>query len=60
MIFINLFGLPEKDQVSFKIYDVLGQEIAVLLDGEEKLPGWYTTTWDGKGKNGKNNIKRTF
>jgi hypothetical protein len=34
------------------IYNVLGQKVKTLLD-EEKLPGNYTVTWDGKDDKGK-------
>jgi len=34
--------------VSLKIYDVLGREVATLLD-ELKHPGTYSVTWDARG-----------
>ena len=36
---------------TLKIYNVLGQEIKILMN-EEKLPGTYEVSWDGKDNNG--------
>ncbi len=35
-------------RVRLAIYDVLGREVAVLVD-EQKTPGTYTATWDATG-----------
>ncbi|MDZ7295808.1 MAG: hypothetical protein ONB14_10365 [candidate division KSB1 bacterium] len=34
-------------QVRLVLYNMLGQEIATLVDGLME-PGWYTVTWDGR------------
>lgn len=34
-----------------KIYNILGQEVRTLID-EEKEPGYYTVTWNGRDSNG--------
>jgi L-alanine-DL-glutamate epimerase-like enolase superfamily enzyme len=34
--------------VRLAVYDLLGREVAVLVD-EEKEPGEYMTTWDARG-----------
>jgi len=39
------YQIPERSQVSLKIYDMLGKEITVLLN-EIKEPGFYETQWD--------------
>ncbi len=39
------FEISDLSQVSIKIYDVLGHEVAVLLD-EKKPPGVYTVAWN--------------
>ncbi|GEM_PF-641625 len=39
------FQIPDVGDVRLKIYDVLGQEIATLVD-ELKQPGVYTVSWD--------------
>ncbi len=44
------FALPTKSYVSVNVYNLLGQEIAILVDQE--LPaGTYTAEWDGRDKN---------
>jgi len=40
--------LPERVGVSLKIYDILGREVATLLNGEEMNPGRYTVRWLGR------------
>jgi hypothetical protein len=42
------FEIPDLEFVSLKVYDVLGNEIATLVD-EEKLAGEYEVDFDGKG-----------
>jgi len=45
------FGLPARSQVRLAIYDVLGREVRVLVDGT--LPaGSHTATWDGRNGSG--------
>jgi len=39
------FTIPRQVGVSLKIYDILGREVATLLD-EVKAPGTYSVTWD--------------
>ena len=36
---------------TLRIYNILGQEIKILVD-EEKLPGTYEISWNGKDNNG--------
>lgn len=38
--------------ISLKIYNLCGQLVRTLVD-EEKIPGTYTVTWDGKNNSGK-------
>ena len=38
------FALPEGVQVTMRVYDVLGREVAVLLDGRLP-PGWHEVRW---------------
>lgn len=45
------YQLAEKSQVTLKIYNLLGQEIRILVN-DEKIAGYYTTHWDGKDANG--------
>ena len=39
------FGLPENSDVSLKVYDMLGREVAVLFDGF-KRQGYHSITFD--------------
>jgi len=41
------FELPEKSFVNLIVYNILGQEVQVLLK-EEKIGGRYFVRWDGK------------
>ena len=41
------YQLPEQSKVTFKIYNILGQEVVTLLD-EEVAPGYYELGWDGR------------
>ena len=40
------YQLPATSQVSIKVYDMLGREIATLVNGM-KEPGYYSVTFDG-------------
>jgi mannose/cellobiose epimerase-like protein (N-acyl-D-glucosamine 2-epimerase family) len=40
------FTIPERSNVSLKVYDILGKEISVLVNGE-KSPGVYNISFDG-------------
>jgi hypothetical protein len=40
------YQLPVAGRVSLKVYDILGREVAALVEGE-KQPGYYTATFDG-------------
>jgi hypothetical protein len=44
------FGLPQAGRVTLKVYDVMGNEIATLIDGENKAAGYHTAVWDGKNR----------
>lgn len=38
-------------RTTLRVYNILGQEVKTLLD-EEKLPGTYEVSWDGRDQNG--------
>lgn len=43
--------VPEPDNVTLKIYNILGQQVAKLADGHHE-PGLYTVSWDGRSATG--------
>lgn len=45
------FRLSIVNWVTIKVYDILGREVATLVN-EVKQPGIYTVTWDGTGTSG--------
>jgi aminopeptidase N len=42
------YAVPSAGQVRLAVHDLLGREVAVLLDGEQE-PGTYSTSFDGAG-----------
>jgi len=42
------FSIPQQSFVTLKVYDMLGKEVATLVNGERE-PGSYTTTWNAQG-----------
>jgi hypothetical protein len=42
------FQLSAVSHVTLKVFDLLGREVADLVD-EQKGPGTYTATWDARG-----------
>ncbi len=45
------FALPEARKVRLAVHDVLGRQVATLVDGE-LAPDWYTHPWNGTGDGG--------
>ncbi|MBI2619059.1 MAG: T9SS type A sorting domain-containing protein [Ignavibacteriales bacterium] len=45
------FALPMTSNVSLKIYDILGQEVATILD-DIRNAGYLTTEWNGRNGHG--------
>ncbi|MEM1095992.1 MAG: T9SS type A sorting domain-containing protein [Bacteroidota bacterium] len=43
------FGVPESGAVSLRVYDVLGREVATVVDGLEVEAGWHRVEFDGSG-----------
>jgi len=46
------YDLPQSSHVSLEIFNVLGQRVRTLLEGD-KPAGYYTATWDGSDNRGK-------
>ncbi len=47
------YGVPEDARVTLKIYNLLGKEIATLVDGELKPAGYHLAAWDGRDRFGR-------
>ncbi|MBW7888735.1 MAG: hypothetical protein H3C35_10330, partial [Bacteroidetes bacterium] len=45
------FGLPQSENVTLKIYDILGREVRQLIN-ERYDAGTFTVAWDGKNNQG--------
>lgn len=46
------YVLPEPAKVRLAVYDVLGRQVRVLVDGEQKA-GRHTVAWNGRDESGK-------
>jgi hypothetical protein len=46
------FDLPKQSAVTLEIYDVLGQKVRTLVNGETMDPGYYKVTWNGTNQYG--------
>ncbi len=47
------FEIPVGGKVSLKVYDLIGREVAVLLNDKYKSAGFYSVIWDSKNNHGK-------
>ena len=45
------YGLPERSYVRLIIYNLIGQEVTRLVDGEQEA-GYHTAVWDASGMSG--------
>ena len=45
------FALPESGAISMAVYDILGREVAVLVN-QEMNAGWHEVQWDGRSYSG--------
>ncbi|MCK5127021.1 MAG: fibronectin type III domain-containing protein [candidate division Zixibacteria bacterium] len=45
------YSVPEQSYVALTVYNIIGQKVALLIDGE-KNAGTHTVTWDGTDDNG--------
>ena len=46
------FQVSHESNVKLEIFDVLGQKVKTLVD-EQKLPGFYSISWDSRNNDGK-------
>ena len=47
------FGLPQRSEVTIKIFDLAGHEVATLLDRTEMAAGRHQRLWDGRDAQGR-------
>ncbi|MCK4579621.1 MAG: CotH kinase family protein [Candidatus Marinimicrobia bacterium] len=45
------YDLPRRAKVTLTIYDILGREVAVLINGEQG-PGYHSVIWNGRNERG--------
>ena len=45
------YQIPRTDRVRFRVYNALGQEVVVLVDGKQ-LAGSHRVVWDGRDERG--------
>jgi len=44
------YALPERQKVTLRIFNILGQEVITLLDAEFRNAGYYIEYWDGQNR----------
>jgi flagellar hook assembly protein FlgD len=49
----TIHGLPKAGRVTLKIYNLLGAEVATLVEDEQKVAGYHAAIWDGRNKDGR-------
>jgi len=47
------YGLPQVARVTLKIYNLLGEEVARLINDELRAAGYHAAIWDGRDKDGR-------
>jgi hypothetical protein len=47
------FGIPEREHVTLRVYDIAGREVCTLLDGAVDAGEGYAVTWDGRDGGGR-------
>lgn len=45
------FGLPEESEISLTIYNIMGEQVRLLVSGRKEA-GYHQTLWDGRNNNG--------
>jgi hypothetical protein len=46
------YGLPKAERVTLKIYNLLGEEVALIMNDELQAAGYHVAIWDGRNKLG--------
>jgi|GEM_PF-2374270 len=47
------FGIPEASTVTLEVYNMIGQRVATIIDGEFYAAGTYEAMWDAKDEMGR-------
>jgi hypothetical protein len=47
------YDLPKPERVMLKIYNLIGEEVATLVNDEPQAAGYHAAIWDGRDKNGR-------
>lgn len=47
------YAIPKQSRVTLTVYNILGQEVATLLNGKEKEVGFHTVEWNGADHRGR-------
>ena len=47
------YGLPQAGRVTLKIYNLLGEEVALIINDELQAAGYHAAIWDGRNHAGK-------
>ncbi len=46
------YGLPRDENMTLKVYNLLGEEIITLVTHEQKKAGYHIAIWDGRNEQG--------
>lgn len=46
------YGLPHAERVTLRVYNMLGEVVATLIENELKTPGYHTAIWNGRNAGG--------
>jgi len=46
------YGLPKDENVTLKVYNLLGQQVATLMNNVAKKAGYHNIVWDGLNQHG--------
>ena len=47
------YTMPKAEKVTLKVFNLLGEEVVTLINGELKTAGYYDITWSGLDKHGR-------
>ena len=47
------YGLPRDENVTLRVFNILGEEVATLLNDEPRSAGFHVAIWDGRDQQGR-------